>query len=245
MWDASPTQHPIPACPRCGAGHVVRNGRNATGTPTFLCRACGRRFVERPESGPVPDDTKDRIRRLPGERMSLRGIARVTGASRSWLRGSSTPYTGTGPRTAPGRSEEVRPAGDRGRRAPEFRGRRGGRVVGVGGPRRRHPSGRGDGRRGPVGGHSRVPVGGPAGRVSGPRPCTDVVARYKAVAPEDRHAATGGAPGSCGRRGPSPSARTTTSGHSGTSSACTTHHSCRAIAFSSAVSRSAAATTNV
>jgi transposase-like protein len=64
---------------------VVRNGRNASGTPTFRCRACGRRFVERPRAGPVPDETKDLIRRLLGERMSLRGIARVAGVSRSWL----------------------------------------------------------------------------------------------------------------------------------------------------------------
>ena len=83
MQDA--TDPPLPLCPQCRSDRVVRNGRNASGTPTFLCRACGRRFVERPQAGPVPDDTKDLIRRLLGERMSLRGIARVTGVSRSWL----------------------------------------------------------------------------------------------------------------------------------------------------------------
>jgi insertion element IS1 protein InsB len=85
MQNASPPQDPIPVCPRCRAGHVVRNGANRSGTPGFLCRACGRRFVAAPKKGPVPDDTKDLIRRLLGERMSLRGIARVTGVSRSWL----------------------------------------------------------------------------------------------------------------------------------------------------------------
>ena len=35
----------MPACPRCSAGRVVRNGRTHSGTPSFLCRGCGRRFV--------------------------------------------------------------------------------------------------------------------------------------------------------------------------------------------------------
>jgi hypothetical protein len=33
----------------------------------------------------VPDDRKELVRRLLRERMSLRGIARATGLSRSWL----------------------------------------------------------------------------------------------------------------------------------------------------------------
>jgi insertion element IS1 protein InsB len=33
----------------------------------------------------VPDATRELIRRLLRERMSLRGIARATGVSRSWL----------------------------------------------------------------------------------------------------------------------------------------------------------------
>ncbi len=46
-----------------------------------------RRFVAAPRKGPVPDATRDRIRRLLGERVGLRAIARVTGGSRSWLPG--------------------------------------------------------------------------------------------------------------------------------------------------------------
>jgi transposase-like protein len=85
MQDAADTDPPVPPCPRCGAAQVVRNGPNPAGTPTFRCRACGRRFVERPRKGPVPDDTKALVRRLLGERMGLRAIARVAGVSRSWL----------------------------------------------------------------------------------------------------------------------------------------------------------------
>ena len=85
MQDAStPTAFP-PPCPSCRATHVVRNGRNRSGTPTFLCRGCGHRFVADPQAGPVPQATRDLILRLLGERLSLRAIARATGVARSWL----------------------------------------------------------------------------------------------------------------------------------------------------------------
>ena len=85
MQEASQPLPPIPPCPRCGAAHVVRNGFTHSGPPQFRCRACGRRFVADPKKGPVSDGTKDLIRRLLGERVSLRGIARAVGVSRSWL----------------------------------------------------------------------------------------------------------------------------------------------------------------
>ena len=78
---------PSPPCPSGGATHVVRNGSNQSGTPTFLCRGCGRRFVARPKAGPVPDATRQLVRRLPGERVGVRAIARATGVSRSWVQG--------------------------------------------------------------------------------------------------------------------------------------------------------------
>ncbi len=79
------TSPPPPPCPRCSATHVVRNGANASGTPTFRCRGCGRRFVAAPRKGPVGDDRRGLVRRLLAERMGLRAIARATGLSRSWL----------------------------------------------------------------------------------------------------------------------------------------------------------------
>ena len=82
MQDASP---PIPPYPRCHATHVVRNGRTQAGSPNFLCRGCGRRFVPDPKRGPVPDDRKGLVRRWLRERLSLRAIARAAGVSRSWL----------------------------------------------------------------------------------------------------------------------------------------------------------------
>ena len=85
MTPPTPDPAPIPPCPRCSGTHVVRNGPNSAGTPTFRCRACGRRFVTAPKKGPVADDRKALVERLLGERMSLRAIARVTGLSRAWL----------------------------------------------------------------------------------------------------------------------------------------------------------------
>src|SRR5690242_19025761 len=76
---------PIPPCPRCSSAHVVRNGPTRHGVPSCRCRGCGRRFVAEPKKGPVSEERKDLVRRLLGERLSLRAIARVVGVSRSWL----------------------------------------------------------------------------------------------------------------------------------------------------------------
>ena len=80
-----PTPDPIPSCPRCGGDHIVRNGPLRSGSPQFLCRCCGRRFVARPRKGPVDEGRKELVRRLLVERLSLRAIARVVDVSRSWL----------------------------------------------------------------------------------------------------------------------------------------------------------------
>jgi IS1 family transposase len=85
MENSTPNPDPIPPCPRCHSTHVVRNGRNRSGTPVFLCRGCNRRFVAHPRKGPVSERTRQLIRRMLLERLSLRAIARVTGVSRSWL----------------------------------------------------------------------------------------------------------------------------------------------------------------
>ena len=85
MNTTPPELTPIPPCSRCAATHVVRNGPNSAGTPTFRCRSCGHRFVADPRKGPVPEDKRALIRRLLLERLSLRAIARVVGVSRSWL----------------------------------------------------------------------------------------------------------------------------------------------------------------
>jgi insertion element IS1 protein InsB len=85
MREATPTRAPVPSCPRCGGTPVVRNGHGRTGAPNYLCRVCCRQCVERPKKGPIPEATKELIRRLLLERVALRAIARATGVSRAWL----------------------------------------------------------------------------------------------------------------------------------------------------------------
>ena len=55
------------------------------GTPKFLCKGCGRQFVERPKKPPISQETKALIDRLLLERVPLAGIARVTRVSERWL----------------------------------------------------------------------------------------------------------------------------------------------------------------
>ena len=101
----------LPSCPQCGATRIVRNGHTRSGVQGFRCRACGRQFVAAPKRRPVPDETKDLIRRLLGERLGLRAIARAVGVSRSWLQGfvndllrDETPHHPGPLKKSPGRS---------------------------------------------------------------------------------------------------------------------------------------------
>ena len=85
MESKTPAPDSNSPCPDRRATHVVRDGTLRSGSQQLLCRGCGRRFVAAPKKGPVSEERKDLIRRLLLERMSLRGIARATGVSRSWL----------------------------------------------------------------------------------------------------------------------------------------------------------------
>ncbi|WP_420804776.1 IS1 family transposase [Nitrosococcus halophilus] len=72
-------------CPRCGGTHIVKNGSNGVGTPKFLCKVCGRQFVEDPKNCSITQETKELIDKLLLERIPLAGIVRVTGVSERWL----------------------------------------------------------------------------------------------------------------------------------------------------------------
>src|SRR4051812_13180132 len=78
---------PIPACIRCHATHVVRNGKTKAGSPNFLCRGCHRCFVALPKRAPITEERRELVRRLLLERLSLRAIARAARDSRTWLQG--------------------------------------------------------------------------------------------------------------------------------------------------------------
>jgi transposase-like protein len=59
----------------------VKNGISITGKQKYKCNACGRQFVINPAKFPIPDQTKKLIDKLLLERISLAGIARITGVS--------------------------------------------------------------------------------------------------------------------------------------------------------------------
>ena len=72
-------------CPSCESQHTVKNGRIHNGKQNYRCRDCGRQFVQDPQNKVIDQGTKDLIDKLLLERLSLAGIARVTGVSELWL----------------------------------------------------------------------------------------------------------------------------------------------------------------
>ena len=72
-------------CPRCGSVHTVKNGSIHNGKPKRHCKNCKRQFVVNPTNHSVSLERKHLIDKLLLERISLRGIVRVTGVSFSWL----------------------------------------------------------------------------------------------------------------------------------------------------------------
>ena len=72
-------------CPRCNSEETVKNGHTHYGKQRFKCQTCGRQFVKNPRHQPIIQSTRNLIDKLLLERISLAGIARVTGVSERWL----------------------------------------------------------------------------------------------------------------------------------------------------------------
>ena len=72
-------------CPTCPSAQTVKNGRIHNGKQRFLCRECGRQFVEQLSKRVIDAATRDLIDRLLLERISLAGIARAVQVSETWL----------------------------------------------------------------------------------------------------------------------------------------------------------------
>ena len=86
--NAEKISHPTPApppCPSCGSHQTIKNGSTHNGKPKRQCKDCGRQFVINPNNKTISPETKQLIDKLLLERISLLGIARVTGVSWSWL----------------------------------------------------------------------------------------------------------------------------------------------------------------
>jgi len=72
-------------CPRCQSEEIVKNGHIHNGKQKYMCKECGRQFVEDPQNKPVSDEQKALIDKLLLEKIPLAGIARVVGVSERWL----------------------------------------------------------------------------------------------------------------------------------------------------------------
>lgn len=70
--------------PSCESQRTVKNGKSNNGKQNYKCRDCGRQFVQDPQNRVIDQATKDLIDKLLLERLSLAGIARVSGVS-EWL----------------------------------------------------------------------------------------------------------------------------------------------------------------
>lgn len=71
------------SCPRCGLSHTKKNGHTHYRKQNYRCKSCGRQFVR--DSQRVGAQTRSLVQKLLLERVSLRGICRVTGLSLTWL----------------------------------------------------------------------------------------------------------------------------------------------------------------
>ena len=72
-------------CPDCHSENIKKNGHIHNGQQNYQCKDCGRQFIENPKKKIIFDWRKDLIRKLLLERISLRGICRVTGVPLKWL----------------------------------------------------------------------------------------------------------------------------------------------------------------
>jgi len=75
----------MPSCPTCTSKHTVKNGRIHNGKQRFLCRSCGRQFVEHPTNKVIDAETRALVDRLLLERIAMAGIARAVQVSEQWL----------------------------------------------------------------------------------------------------------------------------------------------------------------
>lgn len=72
-------------CPNCQSQQIVKNGKTHFGKQNHKCCACGRQFVAERTAKRISEETWAQVDKLLKEKLSLAGIARVTGISKTWL----------------------------------------------------------------------------------------------------------------------------------------------------------------
>ena len=74
-----------PSCPHCQSERTVKNGSTHNKKQKHKCKDCGRQFVENSTNKTISSETKKKIDGLLLERISLAGIARQVGVSKTLL----------------------------------------------------------------------------------------------------------------------------------------------------------------
>ena len=76
-------------CRTCGSSNIVRNGHNECGSQQYHCHDCKAYRVLEPKAPDYPEEKRQEIYRACRERVSMRGLERIFGVSRTtvydWL----------------------------------------------------------------------------------------------------------------------------------------------------------------
>ena len=74
-------------CSYCESENIKKNGHTHYGKQNHMCKDCGRQFVKGGQNWFISDAEKALVDKLLLERISLAGIGRVLGVSKSWILG--------------------------------------------------------------------------------------------------------------------------------------------------------------
>ena len=72
-------------CSECYSQNIIKNGSIHNGKAKFMCKDCGRQFVENPTKKIISQETWDLVDKLLLEKIPIAGISRVSGISEPWL----------------------------------------------------------------------------------------------------------------------------------------------------------------
>ena len=72
-------------CPSCQSALIKKNGRIHNGKQNYKCLNCARQFVLESSQKIVDEKTKNQIKKVLLERISLEGVCRVFDVSMPWL----------------------------------------------------------------------------------------------------------------------------------------------------------------
>ena len=72
-------------CPTCNPQDTTKNGFIHNRKQRYVCKDCGRQFVENPPNKRIPQQLWDMVDKLLLEKIPIAGISRVTEISKPWL----------------------------------------------------------------------------------------------------------------------------------------------------------------